>query len=261
MPTQDPVLIPATVKNTATKYLNRVLLGTPTLGVVRMEWHNAVCGLVIPCNWANSTVAPQGFLTPDAQNIIVKEAIEKDFEYVLLLEDDTVPPADLFLRMEAHMRDPASPLISGLYHVKPSLVSSDPPEPMIYRGRGNGAFRDWKPGELVWADGVPTGCLLLHRSILRAVWDASEEYVLQANHQSNRLRRVFEAPRKVFTDVELPSYHKLVGTSDMYLCDRILTEGLLAVAGWKALSRKKFPFLVDTRIRCGHIDRTTGAMV
>lgn len=254
MSAQDAVL------NTATAYSHRLMVGTPTLGIIRMEWHHAVAGLVVPCNWSNSSLAPQGFLTDDAQNIIVKEVIEKNFDFMFLLEDDVIPPADLFLRLNAHMRKLPSPLISGLYHVKPSHYSTEPPEPMIYRGRGNGAFFDWKPGDLVWADGVPTGCLLVHNSVLKAVWDASEDYTLHANGQTISLRRVFHSPRKVFTDVDLPSYHKLVGTSDIYFCDRILSEGLLATCGWKHLSRKRYPFLVDTRIRCGHIDRSTGAI-
>jgi hypothetical protein len=213
---------------------------------------------VIPCNWSSSSQTPIGFLTPDAQNIIVKEVMEKGFEYLFLLEDDVVPPADLFLILNEHMRELKTPLISGLVYVKPGLFQSNRLEPMIYRGRGNGAFFDWKLGDQVWADGVPTGCLLIHRSLLQVAWDFAEQYTLSANGQTFSLRRVFEAPRKTFSDIELPSYHKLVGTSDIYFCDRVLDGGMLKLAGWPQLAKKKYPFLVDTRIHCGHIDRTTG---
>jgi len=36
-----------------------------------MEWHNAWGGLVVPTNWHNSQMTPFGYLTHDAQNLIV----------------------------------------------------------------------------------------------------------------------------------------------------------------------------------------------
>lgn len=256
MPAQNLVL-----KNTEPSYTHRVMLGTPTLGTVRMAWHNAVCGLVVPCNWANSTLTPEGFRVDDAQNILVREVVEKDFQWLILLEDDTVPPADLFLRFNEHMKDPKSPLISGLYYLKPGIYSSVQPEPLMYRGRGTGAFTGWKAGDAVWVDGVPTGCLLMQGALVRMLYDRAEEYTLHANGSVTKVRRVFHTPRKVFTDVELPSYHKLVGTSDLYLCDQILNDrSILVDAGYPKLAKQKYPFLVDTGIRCGHIDRNTGAI-
>ena len=75
------------------------------------------------------------------------------------------------------------PVVSGLYFTR-----GYPSEPLVYRGRGNGYYGDWRIGDKVWADGVPTGCLLIHCSILRAMWKDSEEY--QVSGQT--LRRVFE---------------------------------------------------------------------
>jgi hypothetical protein len=66
----------------------------------------------------------------DAQNLIVKEAIEKKFEWLLLIEDDTCPPPDAFVRFNEHIRNNTAPVISGLYYTK-----SEPSEPLLYRGR------------------------------------------------------------------------------------------------------------------------------
>jgi len=44
----------------------------------------------------------------------------------------------------------------------------------LYRGRGNGSFRDFKVGDKVWCDGVPFGCTLIHGSIIKALWNESE---------------------------------------------------------------------------------------
>lgn len=237
-------------RNTGT-YNHRILIGTATLGTVRIEWHNSMNGLVIPVNWSSSSQTPIGFQTDDAQNIIVKEALDRGFEWVLLIEDDVVVPSDLLLRIAPYVEKKTIPIVSGWYNLKTS-----PPQPLMFRGRGTGAFNGWKPGEKVWCDGVPTGCLLIHSSILKVLSESAEVYQLRSNGEKVSLKRIFKTPRMTFSDAPLGSYHKLVGTSDLFFCDQILKENVLERAGWKR--RKPWPFLVDTSIRCGHIDRSTG---
>jgi len=235
--------------------MRKVLLGTPTLGTVRMEWHNALASIVIPCNWSNGMVSPIGFRVPDAQNLIVQQVLAGGFDWLLLLEDDVVPPPDLFLKFEPYMDRGDIPIVSGLYHVK----GTNPiPQPMIYRGRGNGTYRKWKPGDLVWADGVPTGCLLVHRKILQILWDEAEDYTLKPAGGSLTLRRVFDTPRSVSIDMGTGAYLKTIGTSDLHFCEQVRTKKVLARAGWPDLQKQRYPFLVDTGIACGHIDRLSG---
>lgn len=236
-------------------YKHKILIGTPTLGDIRIEWHNATKGLVIPVNWSNSEQTPIGFLVDDAQNIIVKEALDRGFEWVFLLEDDVIPPVDLYIRLERYMsRDDKIPIVVGLYPLK-----STEPTPFIFRGRGNGVFRDFKTGDKVWADGVPTGCTLIHSSILKVMYDQAEWYMIRANGVEHRVKRVFWTPRQVFSDAHLASYQKLVGTSDLFFCDQILERGILKKAGWPQFAKKRFPFLVDTAINCAHIERQGAA--
>lgn len=237
-------------RNTGT-YAHRILIGTPTLGQVRIEWHNAMNGLVIPVNWSNSCQTPIGFQVDDAQNVIVKESIDKGFEWTLFIEDDVIPPPDLFLRFSPYMEKKTIPIVSGWYNLK-----SRPPQPLMFRGRGTGSFNGWKPGDKVWCDGVPTGCLLVHNSVLAALSETAETYTLRSNGEIVKLKRIFKTPRITFSDAPLGSYHKLVGTSDLFFCDQIIREKTFEKAGWKA--KKPWPFLVDTAIRCGHIDRSTG---
>jgi hypothetical protein len=231
---------------------NRILVGTPTLGTIRIEWHNAITGLVIPCNWSTSSTTPIGYLTADGQNLITHELLNKGFEWLLFLEDDTIPPSDLFLRLAPYIEHKKYPIVSGLYHVKGST------EPMIYRGRGNGAFKKWKRGELVWADGVPTGCILIHSKIIAELAKVSENYIVHSGGNPFRIKKIFESPRSVFTDPSTGDYMKMLGTSDLFFCEQVLKHNILLKAGWKSLATKEFPFLVDTNIACGHIDRETG---
>lgn len=235
--------------------MRKVLIGTPTLGTVRMEWHNAMASMVIPCNWSNGMTSPIGFRVADAQNLIVEQFLAAGYDWLLLIEDDVIPPPDLFLRVEKYMDAGDVPIVSGLYHVKGVNTIS---QPMIYRGRGNGAYRSWKPGDLVWADGVPTGCLLVHRKVLQVLHDEAPVYVLRPIGGEMRLRQVFDTPRSVQIDMGTGSYLKTMGTSDLHFCEQVISKKALARAGWPDVQKKRYPFLVDTGIACGHIDRLTG---
>jgi hypothetical protein len=236
------------------QWKKRILIGTPATGTVRMEWVMARFGQIIPTNWSStdmiqwiSSYIPLKYLVPDAQNIIAKTAIEQGFEWVLLIEQDNVLPPDAFLKINDYMRKGDIPVVSGLYFTK-----SVPPEPMIYRGRGNSYFDNWKMGDKVWCDGVPTGFVLIHTSILKAMWAESPEYQLPGN--GGTVRRIFETPEKVWYDPETGGSHALTGTSDLTWCERVIKEGFLAKAGWKEIAKKEHPFLVDTNIFVKHID-------
>lgn len=239
--------------------LNRLLIGTPTRGTVRMEWAQARFGQIIPTNWmaANASVGfsnamPLGYLVDDAQNIIVNTMIRDNFEWLMLIEDDVILPIDAFIKFNEYMKKGDIPVVSGLYFLKAS-----PTEPLVYRGRGSGCYSKFKIGDLVWADGVPTGCLLIHGSILKLMYEESPEYTTASG---TKARKVFETPRRVFFDPEHQTIQQACGTSDLYWCDRVMNENVLERAGWKKISKKKNPFLVDTNINCGHIDLTTGTI-
>lgn len=240
-----------TIKKSDYKPVRRILIATPTLGTVRMEWVQARYGQVIPTNWGMVTYTqfmnsfiPLQYTIPDAQNIIVKEALEKQFEYLLLIEDDTMPPADAFVRINQHMRDGTVPVVSGLYYTK-----SNPSEPLIYRGRGTSFYDDWKLGDKVWADGVPTGFLLINCKLLHEMWKESPEYLAG----DIKTRRVFENPEKTWFDEETGSFNTITGTSDLEWCTRVIEGDYLTKAGFTKVAKKKYPFLVDTNILCRHI--------
>jgi hypothetical protein len=142
-------------------YMTRLLIGTATTGLVRVEWHSALASAITPANWSQMTVRrgipsfnPLRYQVDDAQNLIVKEAIERDFEWLLLIEHDVIIPYWMFVELNQYIRKEKTPIVSGLYFLR-----AHPSEPLIYRGRGTGSFYDWKMGDRVYCDGVPTGCL------------------------------------------------------------------------------------------------------
>ena len=234
-------------------FKNRVLVGTPTTGLVRVEWMMARYGNIIPTNWSHSdnvqfmsSYVPLTFQVPDAENLIAKYFVENDFEWLLFIESDNVIPQDTFKLMNEYMLDMDYPVVSGLYFTK-----SDPPEPMIYRSQGWGYFNDWKMGDKVMASGVPFGCCLIHGSLIRELWKISPEY----NVGGTNTRRVFNNPSDIWYDPETRGWMKISGTSDLQFCDKLKKEGILEKAGWSAFQKKEYPYLVDTSIYVKHIDQ------
>ena len=238
-------------------YTNRLLIGTAVTGLVRIEWVQARYGQIIPTNWSHvqmlqylDSFMPLRYQVDDAQNLIVKEFIEKDFEWLWLYEHDVLPPPDACIRLDRHIRAATAPILSGLYYTR-----TRPSEPLTYRGRGTGTYTDWQMGDLVWCDGVPTGFLLIHRSILQAMWDDSPEYMVR----TTLTRRVFETPRKMWFDPETNQFNTVTGTSDLDWCTRVMKGDYFKKAGWGSFLDKlpypEYPFPVDTQLFCKHINQ------
>lgn len=233
---------------------NRLLIATPSTGLVRMEWAMARFGQIIPTNWSYVEIiqwinnyVPMQYLLPDAENLIAKTCVEGNFEWMLSIEEDNVLPPDAFVRLNEYMKNADVPVVSGLYFTK-----SNPPEPIMYRGRGTGPFEDFKMGEKVWVDGIPFGFTLIHGSIIRALWDEAEEYTV--NGQVTR--RVFDAPAKSFGNAADGATASLRGTSDLAFCTKLMEDKIFEKAGWPEFQKKKYPFLVDTNIFLRHIDQS-----
>jgi hypothetical protein len=236
---------------------NRLLIMTPTLGVVRIEWSiHRYCG-AIPCNWSASSAhlgignyIPMHYLVADAQNLGCAEVVKKDFEWFLLWEDDVIPPLDALLQLNKYIIDPKIPVVSGLYFTKGHFT-----EPILYRGLGNSCFTKFKLGDKVWADGVPTGFLLIHSKVIKLMYEESEDYTINPGIVA---KKIFETPARIHHHPETDTYSSSHGTSDLAWCHRVIDEKVLQRAGWPKIGRKKYPFLCDTNIFCKHIHLQTG---
>lgn len=238
-------------------YTNRILIGTATTGLVRVEWVGARYSVTIPVNWSQvdmhhpiPSYMPLRYQVADAQNLIVKHAVEGDFQWLLLLEHDVVIQPDCFLRFDEYMLYEKAPIVSGLYYTR-----SHPSRPLIFRGRGNGVYLDWKQGDIVYCDGVPTGLLMIHCGILREMWNDSSEYVVSGQVT----RRVFDTPREMWvTPGEMVGVGRKTGTSDLAWCTRVMEGDYIRRAGWHdymdGLEDEAFPFLLDTGIFARHIN-------
>jgi len=230
----------------------RIMVGIPMTGLLRSEWVIARYGQVIPCNWSQvdclhwlDQCSPLSFLVADARNVVVQKCIEQDFEWLFFIDHDVILPPTTILKINERMLANKIPMWSGLYFTK-----SVPSEPLVYRGRGNSYYTKWKMGDEVWVDGIPMGCTLIHNSILKVLWNESEEYIVS----NLKVRKVFETPAKTYYDPQKLEWFNVTGTEDLTLCSRIKREGVLKKAGWSEYQKKEYPFMIDTGIFCKHID-------
>lgn len=231
-------------------YTNTLMVGTATTGNLRVEWVAARYGQLVPLNWSMaaeyqcvSDYMPLRYQVADAQNLIVAEAIRMDMEWLFLLEHDVVLPAGAFFRLNHWMKEQPAPVVSGLYFSR-----AYPSEPMVFRGMGEGVYTDWRMGDVVEVDGMPTGCLLIHSALLRAMWEDSEPYTVGGI----KTRRVFDTPRSSWYNPETNMTNISTGTSDLAWCRRVLSEGYFRKSGWVDYADKQYPFLIDTNLFCYH---------
>lgn len=240
------------VNDSGQSYTNRLLVGTPATGNVRVEWVAARYGQQIPINWSMATMLhvmggmyPLRYQVADAQNLIVAEAMRLDYEWLLLHEHDVILPVDAFVRFNRYMLDKRAPVVSGLYFSR-----SYPSDPMVFATLGDSYATGWRIGDLVEVAAVPTGVVLIHMGLIRAMWGDCEEYTLKGV----KVRRVFNTPRESYYDPDTGQYTAGAMTSDLDWCARVIAGDYMRKAGWTEYADKERPFLVDTAINCGHIN-------
>lgn len=240
------------LKNSGPLKSKRIMLGIPMTGLLRSEWVLARYGQVIPCNWSHvdalqwiDQYSPIDFMVADARNCIVHNFIKQGFEWLLQLDHDVVLPYDCFIRVNDYILKSEIPMLSGLYFTK-----SKPSEPILYRGRGNSYYANWKLGDKVWVDGIPSGITLIHRSLLEVLYNESKPYEVMPGLV---VKEVYQTPSKVWYDAAERSWYASTGTEDLTLCTRIMEEGIFEKASWPEFQKKEFPFLCDTGIFGKHI--------
>lgn len=251
----------------------QILIGTPTLGMVHIHWYNAMQGLVVPPNWASVRSTPTGFDVATAQNILVDALLREHFKALLFIEDDTCPPPQALIEFDRWFwkmeRKLAPPVVSGLYHIKGSAeirqgktggIALLGPEPLAYRDGGTRAYRDWNPGDVIWVRGVPTGALLVHRAVFEAWAQEPDVETFDVPGYPHKVKRIFQNPSKVWIDPGTGTTCSSGGTSDLWWSAETIRRGILRKAGWPTFAKKKYPFVIDTALRFGHVDRITSVI-
>lgn len=230
----------------------RILIGVPMTGIVRSEWAFGRMCQVIPCNWSSSDSvhwlphqAPLGYAVAEARNAIINTAVTQGFDWLLFIDHDVIMRPDTFVRINQYMMKGDIPVVSGLYFAK-----CNPPSPLVYRGRGNGSFNDWRIGDKVWVDGIPMGLALINVKLLKVMWEDAPEYEISGGR---KVKKVFDTPAGIKQDPINQSWNTFAGTEDLTWCNRVMNGGYFKKAGFPKYAKMKHPFLIDTSMFCRHI--------
>lgn len=92
-------------------------------------------------------------------------------EWLMFIDDDTVPPKGAIGKLLALRRE----LASGLY-----FNASDKVDPVAYRKNKDGSYSSintYCPGEVIEVDGIGMGCALIHRSVFDRIEAGHEVFI------------------------------------------------------------------------------------
>lgn len=205
--------------------------------LVPLQLMLAHMNLISPLNVAMSYLAESGRLSAEARQIMTKKALRMETKYILYWDDDTIPPKKGWYTLHNWMeRHPEAGAISGVYTTR-----EDPPEPLIYKEHGVGAYWDFPMGE--GAEPVPifgagAGCLMVRA---QAVIDSIERLKLENGGVE---KPIWADERTVPTDVKDATQRRIMWGHDIRFC-KILNE-----SGW--------PVYVHGAVLCKHLDIQTG---
>lgn len=135
-----------------------VAIGLPTWGKVSVSWAQSYRHLGGPLGANTIELTPiVGKPIAQARNDIMQEAIHNKADFLFMLGDDVLAPADTIIRMLQRMwDDPSISLLTGMYWTK-----QWPTQPYIWRGVQRGPYMDWKYGEFFEVDYAGCDCLMI----------------------------------------------------------------------------------------------------
>lgn len=136
----------------------QVLTCILTRELVTTAWAIGFRHLIYPAN-SNDTFL-YGMPFDHARSQACQRALETGHEYLFFLDDDVIPPPDAILRLMNQNKD----IISGLYYRR-----QNPVYPVMMRevaGQGATWITDAKMGDVIEADLIGSGCMLIKRKVL-----------------------------------------------------------------------------------------------
>lgn len=135
------------------------LTGRPIPPQVMFAWHS----MALPMNYNHMLLSVTGMPIDAAREHFAEDASKVNAKYIFFWDEDVACPPqtipELIYKMEHH---PEAAVIGGVYCLK-----REPPEPLVFRGNGNGPFWNWKAGEFFEVSGIGMGCTVLRVEALK----------------------------------------------------------------------------------------------
>lgn len=136
------------------------LVAILTRGTVPVQWAAGYRRLQIPSGGKEIFLAGMPF--DHARNVACESVIAQGYKWLFFLDDDVIPPDNVIDQLARHNLD----IVSGLYYRRHTGL-----EPVMLRNVQGGRqyITDFQPGQMVEADYVGAGCLLIHRRVLEKI--------------------------------------------------------------------------------------------
>ena len=180
-------------------------------------WAIALAAQNFPLNLSHSFHLVMEKSADVAREMAVDTAIEKKTNYILFLDDDVQLPLtgirQLIYTLEQAPDDVMA--VTGIYTSK-----FNPPEPLVYRGVGRGAFWKWKAGDVFEVDGAGLGCMLVKTEVFSKI---DKPYFKITDDPTRKGEVISNA-----------------GTEDIYFCSKLRSAG--------------YKILADSKVMCIHWD-------
>jgi len=197
---------------------NYLLVAIPSRGLVSCEFVSSLLAQDNPLNITIRYRFEVGGEVGESRNRLVDYASKIGSEYVLFIDDDVIVPINCFNKL-IYWANEGYDVVSGVYYSK-----QIPPQPLIFKGRGNGYLSKWKVGDIIKdADGIGMGLTLIKTSVFKKI---ARPWFLSVVGKKDKK-----------TDL-------LVSMDEtLYFCDK--------------LKEAKISILVDTSIQAIHYDSET----
>lgn len=139
-----------------------ILVGTPTLEPrpLSWEWMDYFASLQFPLGASISKIRIHDRDVAVARNEIVQSALNMNADFVLMIGDDNLPPANLFSLLHRHREM----MVTGVYWQK-----CYPTHPYLWDGLLKGHYEDWKVGEYFPVDFAGCDALLVNTEVFRKI--------------------------------------------------------------------------------------------
>jgi len=188
----------------------KIMLCIPTRGTLRVELVTVLFKYVINKDLYDAEI---NFVTgqpvDDARNKMVKKFLESDNEWLLMIDDDVVPPDNAIEVMLGHGKK----VIGSLCFTSQGVGGIIP---LVMKRNEVGYEIDPRVGVvkgLLEVDGLGTGCLMIHRSVIKKIkkplfnFEYDADGVVSCGEDFNFCRKAKNAGFGIFVDTTLICRH------------------------------------------------------
>jgi hypothetical protein len=182
---------------------------------VPIEWALSIATLGFPVGmhhaWLINKKNPENpsFTRAEQREQLAERALALGSEFMMCLDDDTVPPAHAIQSLWYVLsQNPKAGIAAGIYCTK-----EDIPSPIVFKEIGGGSFWHWTLGDIFPCKGLGLGCMMVRLSALKKLpkpWFAEKSGAAEPGR------------KEMVGSVELPISGDLE-TDDLHLC-RLMTE-------------------------------------